>query len=102
MSSEPSSRGTSGPLDVRPSPTDPTASTSGSKFVQAVKNAFPDVPEIQDYNAPDTPVGVFSQWQLTQTPALKRASSSVAMLTPDVLDKITIKVSGGGDASAAV
>jgi len=99
VSSQPSYRGTSGPLTVKPSPTNPTASTSGSKFVQAVKNVFPYIPEIQDYNAPDTPVGVFEQWQLTQTPSLKRASASVTMLTPDVLKLITVKVSAASDKS---
>jgi choline dehydrogenase len=46
-----------------------------------VTKAF-KIPEILDYNDPETPVGPFIQWQLSQYPkTYQRGSASMAMLT---------------------
>jgi choline dehydrogenase len=77
---------THGPLAVTAAPTSPAdVSQPNADFVQAVVNSgLAGV--TPNYNAPETPIGAFEQWQLTQhpSPPYSRASSSTDMLTPDV------------------
>lgn len=85
-------RGTSGPLNVRQAPTNPTSDGRANDFVAALSAVFGpngsapgfDVATVQDYNDPATPLSIFTQWQLTQQPGGARASASTALLTPAV------------------
>ena len=73
----PSARGTHGPVDIRLAPSTPT--TMAQKFVEAVASAT-NFPEILDYNDPNTPLGPFTRWQLYQNPNGTRESSSTSYL----------------------
>ncbi len=73
----PSARGTSGPVDIRQAPKSP--SVMAQKFVTAVSVAT-GFPEILDYNDPNTPLGPFTRWQLYQDPNGTRENSSRAYL----------------------
>lgn len=80
-------RGSTGNLSIRVT-SDHT--TGVDKFLQAVQR-ITQTTRIPDYNNPDTPVGYFPGWQLTQTSDKKRCSSDFAFLTTQVRNKITIR-----------
>lgn len=92
ITNDPDSRGYKGPVDIRQAPLNPT--TMAFKFCDAVEEATGH-PRIIDYNAPNTPMGPFSQWQLFQNPNGTRESSSTAYLyhkrsNLTILDKTTV------------
>ncbi|MBS0656233.1 MAG: GMC family oxidoreductase [Verrucomicrobia bacterium] len=72
-------RGESGAVDVRQAPAVPTS--MATKFVNAVAEST-GVAEILDYNIPQTELGPFTRWQLSQKPNGNRESSSTAFLHP--------------------
>lgn len=76
-------RGEYGNLNIRQAPV--KATSMAEKFVKAVTNAT-GFEEIFDYNIPETELGPFTRWQLTQKPNGNRESSSTAFLKP-ILDK---------------
>lgn len=78
-------RGHKGVVQVRQAPKDPT--TMATKFVTAVEEAT-GFQEILDYNAPQTPLGPFTRWQLFQKSDGRRESSSTAYLKPFVKAKL--------------
>jgi len=78
----PQSRGRKGPLNVKQAPAVATASKAGNDFVDSIMNAT-GVLLLDDYNDPETPIGAFLQWQLTQNPDGSRASSSTSMLNAE-------------------
>ncbi|GAB5036497.1 glucose-methanol-choline oxidoreductase [Nannochloropsis oceanica] len=80
--SSPQARGTEGPLNVKQAPANATASKAGNDFVASIINAT-GVSLLDDYNDPETPIGAFLQWQLTQNPDGSRASSSTSMLNAE-------------------
>ncbi|MGI6120590.1 MAG: GMC family oxidoreductase [Desulfosporosinus sp.] len=91
LTDNPAARGYNGPLDVRQAPAIPTA--MNEKIVSAIVQAT-GFPEILDYNNPDTPLGPFTRWQLTQRPNGKRESASRALLTPNVVNNEGFGVNG--------
>jgi len=72
-------RGECGLVDIRQAPDLPTTMTK--KFVAGV-TAVTGLPEILDYNDPNTPIGPFTKWQLYQHRNGSRVSSSTAYLDP--------------------
>lgn len=80
-------RGTDGPLNVQQAPRNPLADGAGNDFVDAIREANPNIPLVWDYNDPANPLSVFYQWQLTQNPDGSRASSTTAMLPDDVRER---------------
>jgi len=80
--SSPQPRGTKGPLNVKQAPAIATASKAGNDFVASIIEAT-NVTLLDDYNDPETPIGAFRQWQLTQNPDGSRASSSTSMLNAE-------------------
>jgi choline dehydrogenase len=77
-------RGRNGHIDVRQAPVNPTQ--VDNDFVQAITNAT-SCEQILDYNCPNTPIGPFTQWQLTQKQDGSRESSDTAFLFPDAIDQ---------------
>lgn len=72
-------RGSKGELNIRLAPEMPTS--MAEKFSVAVSHAT-GFPEIFDYNNPQTELGPFTRWQLTQKRNGNRESSSTAFLAP--------------------
>lgn len=79
----PSARGFHGPINVRQNP-DP--SKIAIKFSQAQETAF-GLPQVLDYNDPNTPIGISPQLQYTQKGpyGILRVSSSTAFLNNQVM-----------------
>jgi len=75
-------RGYKGRLDIRQAPAEPTGMTR--KLITAIEQAT-GLPEILDYNDPETPLGPFTRWQLYQNPDGRRESSSTAFLSSDIM-----------------
>lgn len=73
----PVARGRSGLLDIRQTQVNPTRVTQ--KFTKAVAQAT-GLPEVLDYNDPNTPLGPFMRYQLYQKPNGIRASADSAFL----------------------
>ncbi len=77
-------RGNSGPIDIRRAPEFPT--TDAINLTAATANPLVEnIPIVEDYNDPNTPLGAFSKWQNTVQPNLNRESSSTAFLGPNVM-----------------
>lgn len=91
LTDNPDAHGYNGPIDVRQAPAEPTSLTQ--KIVSAMEAAT-SFNEILDYNNPDTPLGPFSRWQLTQKPNGNRESATTAFLTPDVVNEKGMGVNG--------
>lgn len=81
-STNPSLRGTQGPIHVRQVPQQIPAITN--KFVSAMTKGM-GIPEIVDYNDPRTPNGAFTRWQLFQQNNGERESAATAFLSDDVV-----------------
>lgn len=80
--SNPSARGDQGRLDIRQTQINPT--NVARKFVTAISQAT-YLPEVLDYNDPNTPIGPFLRYQLYQTPSGVRASADSAFLSSDIM-----------------
>lgn len=78
----PNVHGFHGRVDIRQAPQNPTS--MANKLVSAIERAT-GFPEILDYNAPETPLGPFTRWQLFQKPNGERESSSTAFLSSDIV-----------------
>ncbi|PIC80771.1 dehydrogenase [Sporosarcina sp. P18a] len=78
----PNARGYNGQLDIRQAPANPT--TMAEKLVTAMEKAT-GFKRILDYNDPNTPLGLFTRWQLYQTPYGQRESADTAFLSSDVM-----------------
>lgn len=78
----PSARGNQGRLDIRQTQVNPT--NVARKFVAAISQAT-NLPEILDYNDPNTPMGPFLRYQQYQTPNGVRASADSAFLSSDIM-----------------
>lgn len=88
---DPSARGFHGPLSIRQNPNPTTVS---QKFTQAEITAT-GFPFVLDYNDPNTPIGVSSQFQYTQSPdGLLRVSSATAFLNEKVMTPEGFGVNG--------
>ncbi|ASW42880.1 GMC family oxidoreductase [Clostridium isatidis] len=74
--------GYGGRLDIRQTPETVPAITK--KLVLAIEAAT-GYKTILDYNDPNTPLGPFYRWQLSQKPNGERESSSTAFLSADVV-----------------
>ncbi|GAA4851069.1 GMC family oxidoreductase N-terminal domain-containing protein [Paenibacillus vulneris] len=75
-------RGFKGRIDIRQTPTEPTGMTR--KLITGIEQAT-GLPEILDYNDPNTTLGPFTRWQLYQNPDGRRESSSTAFLSSDIM-----------------
>lgn len=87
----PSARGSEGRLDIRQIQVNPT--NVARKFVSAISQAT-NLPEILDYNDPNTPIGPFLRYQLYQNPNGIRASADSAFLSSDIITPEGIGVNG--------
>lgn len=79
----PGVHGYNGRIDVRQAPR--VATTIAQKIVAAIEEST-GFKEILDYNNPNTPIGPFTRWQLTQKPNGLRESASTAFLSPDIVN----------------
>lgn len=75
-------RGYHGRLNIRQIQVNPTEVTK--KFTAAISQAT-GLPEILDYNDPNTPIGPFARYQLYQLPDGTRASADSAFLSSDIM-----------------
>lgn len=81
---DPSVHGYNGPRNVRLGISD---STSTPQYQDAIlATGAPGTHLIEDYNSPQTPIGVFRNTQYFQFPDQTRASSSRTFLGPNVMD----------------
>ncbi|TNJ58376.1 GMC family oxidoreductase [Paenibacillus hemerocallicola] len=78
----PGARGYHGRIDIRQAPVTPTS--MAEKLTAAIERAT-GLPNIVDYNDPETPLGPFTRWQLYQKPDGRRESSSTAFLSSDIM-----------------
>lgn len=90
LTTNPLSRGKHGPVHIKQNSESPMA----RKFVNSVKT-LTNNDEILDYNDPNTPIGPFTRWQLTQKADGTRESSSTAFRhrligRVDIIDKCTV------------
>lgn len=83
LTNNPEVHGYNGPLDVRQAPKVPT--TMSKKIVSAIVRAT-GFNEILDYNSPNTPLGPFTRWQLTQKPNGLRESAATAFLSSNIVN----------------
>ncbi len=83
ITDNPCVHGYNGRLAIRQAPKIPTL--MAEKIVSAIGDAT-GFKEILDYNNPDTPIGPFTRWQLTQKPNGGRDSASMAFLSPDIVN----------------
>ncbi len=74
----PTMHGFDGNMKIRQAPV--VSSKMATKFVNALSLAT-NTPIIDDYNDPNTPIGIFTQWSLFQTSNGNRASSSTNFLS---------------------
>ena len=91
ITDNPGVHGYKGPIDIRQAPRNVPRSTK--KFVTAIEQAT-GYEEILDYNNPNTPIGPFERWQLSQKPNGLRESSSTALLNLTVMTPEGIGVNG--------
>ena len=78
------SRGFTGRLSIREMPE--TIPDMTQKLVAAIEQGT-GFETILDYNDPNTPIGAFLKWQLTQKPNGYRESASTAYLSEDVVNQ---------------
>lgn len=81
---DPTVHGEGGGMQIRQAPVTP--SSMNIKFTTALANATGQ-PMIQDYNNPDTELGVFTRWSLFQNADGTRATSSTNFLQP-IMDSV--------------
>jgi choline dehydrogenase len=71
----------------------PVNESDDSAYLISTMSAGYGIPEIDDYNDPDTPLGPFRYWQLQErwddTPDFRRETSQKAFLGPTVMDPLT-------------
>ncbi|WP_432664934.1 GMC family oxidoreductase [Wukongibacter baidiensis] len=83
ITDNPGAHGYNGRLSIRQTPRVPTLMSE--KIVSAIKEAT-GLKEILDYNNPNTPMGPFTRWQLTQKANGNRDSASMAFLSSDIVN----------------
>lgn len=91
--SDPENHGKFGPQSVRLGVSD---SSTTPQYLEAFQSTGAPGTNIliDDYNNPNTPIGVFPNWQYFQFPDQTRASSSRSFLGPNVIDERGIGVNG--------
>ncbi|MGD9568712.1 MAG: GMC family oxidoreductase [Sedimentibacter sp.] len=87
----PEAHGFTGRLDIKQTPESVPVMTK--KLVSAIEQGT-GYKTILDYNDPNTPIGPFSRWQLTQKPNGERESASTAFLSQDVANNIGYGLNG--------
>lgn len=91
QTNSPQFHGFTGRLDIKQTPTYVPVMTE--KFVSAIEQGT-GYKTILDYNDPNTPIGPFARWQLTQKPTGERESASTAFLSQDVVNNYGYGING--------